>query len=219
MRAKIARFGRLIFERHLTDVAGGNVSARVGDIICITPRFAGSKRQWQLRPEDVLVADKDANILEGSGEISREAKVHFKLHRDYGHLGTGVIHAHARNILVFAALARPLPPVLESTRKFGEIPVTQYAPAHSHHLADYVSSAIGKEQQRIPKHAAAAIAPYHGIFVMGKDLDAALDALERLDNNANIVIASGLFNQAEALANARANMEAAITAFEQSEKP
>ena len=64
MRAKIARLGGLLFSRHLTDVAGGNISGRVGEYICITPRFSGSARQWHLRPDEVLVADKDMNILE-----------------------------------------------------------------------------------------------------------------------------------------------------------
>src|SRR5678815_652571 len=119
MRSKIVRLGALLFDRRLTDVAGGNISARVGEYVCITPRFSGSARQWQLRPEEILVADKDMNILDGVGEISRESKVHFRLHREYGEHGTGVIHAHARNILVFAAMNCPMPAVLEATQKFG----------------------------------------------------------------------------------------------------
>ena len=89
------------------------MSARVGDVVCITPRYAGSKHQWQLRPEQILVVDLDGNLLDGNGELSRESKVHLKLHRELGQAGTGVIHAHAQNVLVFAALCRPMPPVLE----------------------------------------------------------------------------------------------------------
>ena len=47
MRAKIVRLGALLFDRRLTDVAGGNISSRVGEYVCITPRFSGSVRQWQ----------------------------------------------------------------------------------------------------------------------------------------------------------------------------
>src|SRR5512141_296393 len=109
-----------MFDRHLTDAAGGNISVRVGNRVCITARYSGSHRQWQLEPQDVLVTDLDGNILDGDGQISRESKAHFKLHREYGDWGTAVIHAHARNILIFAALACPMPPVLDATRKFGE---------------------------------------------------------------------------------------------------
>ena len=188
MRAKIARFGAIMFERKLTDISGGNISARMGDYILITPRYSGSKRRWQLRPEDVLVADKDMNILDGAGEISRESKVHFKLHREFGEHGTGVIHCHAQNILVFAAMARSMPPVLEATQKFGTIPAVGYAPAHSPDLAENVAGGIRGNEARIRKHAAGVIAPWHGLFVIGKDLDAALDAVERMDNNAYCIM-------------------------------
>ena len=39
MRAKIARFAGWLYERpRLLDAAGGNLSARVGDVICMTSR-------------------------------------------------------------------------------------------------------------------------------------------------------------------------------------
>lgn len=217
-RTKIATLAHLMFERRLTDAAGGNVSARVGTLVCITPRFAGSRRQWNLRAEDVLVADMEANIVEGKGDISREAKVHFRLHRDFGHLGTGVIHAHARNVLVFAATATPMPPVLEATRKFGEIPVVKYAAAHSHLLAENIAAVIAAQQARIAGHAAAAIAPYHGLFLIGRDLDAAFDAVERIDNNAYCILMGKQLMNSDLLAESRAKMEATILDFEHSEK-
>lgn len=217
MREKVARFGRIFYERKLTDGAGGNISSRVENLVCISPRYAGSKRQWNLSPEDILVVDLDGNVLEGAGELSRESKAHFKLHRELGHLGTGVIHAHARNVLVFAAQARPIPPVLESTRKFGEIGVTKYAPAHGQYLADYVFEVIEREQHRITKQAAAAIAPYHGLFVMGKDIDAALDAVERIDNNAYCILMGGLLASGDALQAARSTMEQTMADYEASE--
>jgi ribulose-5-phosphate 4-epimerase/fuculose-1-phosphate aldolase len=207
MRVEVARFGALLFERHLTDAAGGNVSARVGEVICLSPRYSGHKNQWQLRPEQVLVVDLDGNRLEGDGELSRESKVHLRLHRDFGDAGTAVIHAHARNVMVFAAMARPMPPVLEANLKFGEVPVIDYAPAHSSDLAENVAGALRGQELRIRKHAAGVIAPWHGIFLMGKDLAAAFDAVERFDTNAYCILMAAslgvnLVAQREALAKA-----------------
>lgn len=213
MRVKLTKLGALLFDRHLTDAAGGNISARVGDVVCISPRYAGSQHQWQLQPEQILVVDLDGNILDGNGELSRESKVHLKLHRELGHVGTGVIHAHARNVLVFAALCRPMPPVLEANLKFGEIPVTPYAPAHGAGLADNVFAAIQPQEARIRKQAAAAIASYHGLFVMGKDIDAAFDAVERIDENAYVTIMSQLMGQGDVLAERREDLKAAAIRF------
>lgn len=183
-RAHIARIGRLLFERHLTDAAGGNISVRVDDLICLTPRYSGQSRRWQLEPDDVLVVDFEGNVLEGQGQISRESKVHLRLHRDFREAGSAIIHAHARNILVFAAANRPMPPVLEATLKFGEIPVIDFAPSHSAQLAENIAGALRGQEERIRTQAAAVIAPWHGLFLMGRHLDAAFDAVERLDTNA-----------------------------------
>jgi L-fuculose-phosphate aldolase len=213
MRAKLAHFGALMFERHLTDIAGGNLSARVGELVCITPRYSGSKHQWKIQPEQVLVADMDMNILAGAGEISREAKVHFRLHREFGEHGTGVIHAHARNLLVFAAMNRAMPPVLEATQKFGTIPVVDFAPSHTADLAEHVAGGIRGQEARIRKQAAGVIAPWHGLFVIGKDVDAALDAVERIDTNAYIIMMSALLQQSDLLAEQRAGLEAAIAQY------
>jgi len=188
MRSEIARIGKFLFDRQLTDAAGGNISARVGDVICMSPSYSGSKRQWQLEPDDVLVVDFERNILAGEGSLSRETNVHLKLHSDFGDYGTAVIHAHARNLLVFATVARPMPPVLEATRKFGVTPVIEYAPAHSPKLAENVAATMIGREDRIKKHAAGTIAPWHGLFLMGKDLDAAFDAVERFDTNAYCII-------------------------------
>jgi L-fuculose-phosphate aldolase len=53
----------MLFDRQLTDAAGGNISARIGNRICITPRYAGQQRQWRIDPGDVLVADLQRNVL------------------------------------------------------------------------------------------------------------------------------------------------------------
>ena len=209
-REHIAYIGTLLFDRFLFDAAGGNISVRVGNRVCISPRYSGSNRHWHLKPEDVLVADLDRTLLMGVGQLSRESNVHFKLHTEFSHYGTAVIHAHARNILVFASQARSLPPVLEATRKFGLTPVIDYAPAHSPRLADGVASSLRGREARIKGHAAGVIAPYHGLFLMGKDLDAAFDAVERLDNNAYCIMMGGLLVGGAVVMENQAKMEDVI---------
>jgi L-fuculose-phosphate aldolase len=214
MRAKVARVGAMLFERQLTDAAGGNISARVGDLVCMSPTYAGQKHQWHLQPEDVLVVDLDGKILEGDGGLSRETKVHFKLHREFGAYGTAVVHAHPRNLLVFAAMGRSMPPVLEATLKFGEVKCIDYAPAHSQDLAELVVGAIRGQEARITKQAAGVIAPWHGTFVIGKDLDAAFDAVERFDANAYILLmAASAFGVRDLMEEQRADLAAAIARY------
>jgi L-fuculose-phosphate aldolase len=212
-RERVAHIGRLLFARHLTDAAGGNLSERVGDLICISPRYSGSQRQWQLSADDVLVINFAGEVLAGDGTISRESQVHLRLHQEFGEYGTGVIHAHARNLLVFAAAEQPLPPVLEATRKFGVTPVVPYAPAHSKTLAANIAASMKGREHLIRGHAAGTIAPWHGLFLMGKDLYAAFDAVERLDNNAYVILQSRALGASPMMEAERARMEDAISSF------
>lgn len=215
MREKVATFARMLYARQLFDAAGGNITARVGDLLCMTPRYAGSQKQWQLEPEDILVVDFERNILEGDGEISRETSCHFTLQREFAEHGSAVIHAHARHVLVYAALEQPMPVVLEQTQKFGEIPVVEYAPAHTQRLADNIAAAIRGNESRIRKQAAAAIAPWHGLFVIGKDLDAAFDAVERIDVNAYIILMARQLGLSEDLDTKRAKLVESMATFKE----
>lgn len=190
-RIKIAKTGKLVFQRHLTDAAGGNISVRVGDSVCITPRYSGSRRQWQLEPNQVLVSDLSGNKLDGDGDVSRESKVHYRLYHEFPD-GTAVLHSHPRHVMVFVASGQPIEPVLEATLKFDTIPVTKFAPAHSEKLADSIADAFKGKDEAIRKYAAAVMAPWHGLFVVGKDLDAAFDLTERIDTNAYCILMSRL---------------------------
>jgi L-fuculose-phosphate aldolase len=171
VRARIAETGAALRKAPL-DTAGGNISARVVTW-CITPL----QRAEYLKEaaQDVMVSAWKARFWR-AGRASR-IEGSLKLHREFGEHGTAVIHAHSRNMLVFAAMGRPIPPVLEATRKFGEVPVIPYAPAHSVELSEHVAAAIRSQEARIGKQAAAVIAPYHGLFLIGKDLDSAADAV------------------------------------------
>ena len=190
-RKKIAETGKLVFERHLTDAAGGNISVRVDDTVCITPRYSGSKRHWQLQPNQVLVSDMLGNKLEGDGEVSRESKVHYKIYQEFPD-AKAVLHSHARNVMVFVASGQPIEPVLEATLKFDTIPVTKFAPAHSEKLAEAIAEGLRGKEEYIRRYATAVIVPWHGLFVVGKDLDAAFDLTERIDTNAYCILMSRL---------------------------
>ena len=54
-RPLMVEIAELLYDRNLTNSAGGNMSCRVGDRIYITPRKVGSKQRWRLRESMVLV--------------------------------------------------------------------------------------------------------------------------------------------------------------------
>lgn len=178
---------RLIYERHLSDSAGGNVSVRKEDYIYITPRFMGSKKRWHLHPEDLVVLEVQNPSLDQNPQISREARVHLSIYQHFP-LAQAVIHAHPQWLMVFASAGRPLPPTSEQTEKFGVIPVVPPAKAHTQELADLVVQTLQPQAHRLEKHGIACLLHYHGVVVVGRDLDDAYDTLERLEGSARVYL-------------------------------
>lgn len=190
-RRHLARICKLAYDRKFLDSAGGNVTTRHGDLILMTRSYAGGRRQWELAPEEILVLNRDGEILEGRGEFSREGAVHMECYRRLPLAGC-VFHAHSLNIMPFVCARVPIPPMSEQTDKFGDIGFCEWAPTHTRELALNVTAALAPAADRLTGHPIATLIPRHGIFVVGVDLDTTYDALERIDRNAYIALMSGL---------------------------
>lgn len=180
-RAAMVEIAGLMYARRLTNSAGGNISCRVGDTIYITPRYLGSKQRWCLREEQILVFDKDFTILEGeAAKVSRESRLHFACYQHFPQIN-GIIHAHPQYLTVFASAGESPPVVNQYTEKFGHMPVVANLPSHSQELADAVVEAITPRADVLAKNGLGLILAWHGVAVVGRDLDDAYDTLERLE--------------------------------------
>jgi L-fuculose-phosphate aldolase len=185
---QIVLAGRIMFQRRLTDLAGGNISVRSGDTIFMSPRYAGQRFHWDLTPEDILSGSLINDEITHDPRFSREGWSHLGIYRQFPD-AQAVIHGHPFHIQPFSSLSMPMESVLEGNDKFGLIEVAESAPAHSKDLAVKVLACLVGKEERIRKMAAAVIIPRHGIIVVGKSLDFALDALERIDTNAWCILA------------------------------
>ena len=188
---------QLMFARRLTDMAGGNISMRVGDTVYLSPRYAGSKQHWHISPDDIISGPIATQELFSHPRFSREGKAHLGLYRTFAENEvSGCIHAHPFHILPFCVAEKPMEAVLESTQKFGTVEVVKGAPAHSQDLADQIIAGMEQKRGAIAKQAAAVLLPRHGIFIAGKDNFHAVDALERLDWQAWCLLAQGMLPSA-----------------------
>jgi L-fuculose-phosphate aldolase len=174
-------------------MAGGNISARDGEKVYISPAFAGSKQHWQLSTTDIISGDLHDDDFMKHPRFSREGKAHVAIYRNFPDV-SGVIHAHSFHIMPFAAAEKEIKPILEATEKFGLVSVVKPAKAHSQDLADHIIEGLRGKEENIRKQAAAVLMPKHGIIVAGKDLLSAMDALERIDWNCWCILASKLMN-------------------------
>ena len=129
--------------------------------------------------------------LKSHPDFSREGVSHLTVYRAYPQV-KAIIHAHPFHILPFCAANKPIPPVLRATRKYGEISLIEDSPPYSQEQADLIVASFKGKEQLLGDVAAAVLLPYHGIFIAGKDLNTALDTLERIDTNAWCIFAQKL---------------------------
>ncbi|MCC7355168.1 MAG: class II aldolase/adducin family protein [Anaerolineae bacterium] len=190
-RPRIAEVGRLMFQRMLTNSAGGNISVRLGERIYITPKYAGSRNLWNLRPEQINVLTLAHELVDGPGDLSRESKMHFAVLQAYADVGA-VIHAHPRFASVFAVAGKPIVPTLEYTDKFGLIEVVRQLPAHSQELGEAVVAALAPKREKLAKHGLPLILAKHGVVTVGRTLEDAFDTLERMEWSAHVLLMARL---------------------------
>lgn len=177
-----------VYERRLTDAAGGNFSVRDGDRIYCTPSYAGSRHWWRITPDMLVVADLEGNKLGGSGEFSREWAMHLRIYQEFEGV-RAVVHAHAENIMVFAHLRRPIPPTSEQTDRWGTVGVCEEFASHTPELAEAVADALRPQEQGLPSRVMSTLIPRHGIVIAGTDLHQCIEALEGFDQSCYILIA------------------------------
>jgi L-fuculose-phosphate aldolase len=183
--AELSHYGSLIWNRHLSNTAGGNLSIRADSDSCYMTRSRNNRdQQWEITEESVLRVGLDGTILEGVGQVSREFGIHLGLYSRFAGVGA-VIHAHPQYGTAYAALGKPLSPVLESLDKFGDIPcvsnkLASLTPEFAQAGLDLFEAAADK----VETIGYGIIYPRHGITTAGPSMVDAFDLLDRIEDNA-----------------------------------
>jgi len=191
-RAKIFEIGRLIYDRNLSDAAGGNLSCRHDGKIYLTPRYMGEQHRYNVQHDDIITTNLDGSIVDGDvAMVTREGSAHYAVYRKYPQVN-GIIHAHPRNILPFATVGIPIPPITEMLEHFGvgDIELCERADPATPKLAETILEFLGKKEDALNRFGAAVMIPKHGILVAGKDLDYAYAILESIETAAYVYMHS-----------------------------
>ncbi len=191
-RCKLAATMKLLFDRKLTNAAGGNAAVRVADNrILVTPSLMSEYKHCNIGPENILLCDYDLNITDGEGVLSRECRMHALLLRNIPEIGA-VIHAHPEYTMVFAAACKPVPSVTEATQKMGDCGLVKQAEAYSADLAEHVYDFFKHKRDLLKQTGLCAILPRHGTVAVGKNLEQAFSVVERVECDARCNIFSKL---------------------------
>ena len=184
IQEQIVYVGKMMFERRLADIAGGNVSCRHDGKIFITPTRAGQLYHWDLQPDQIISAPLETDELMENPLHSKESISHLLVYRAFPQVN-GIIHSHPFNILPFCSAEKPIKSLIKSTQVFGdEFELIAEKPMYSLEQAEEIVEKLRGKEDKMESFGAALLMPQHGVFVVGPTLFWALDCLERLDTNA-----------------------------------
>jgi L-fuculose-phosphate aldolase len=169
-RRMVAAAARRLADAGLVHGTAGNVSARAGEHVAITPTGAVLAH---VAPADVCVVDLAGEVVDGTLAPTSEADMHLGIYERYG--AGAVVHTHAPVATALACvLSDELPCVhYEMLLLGGPVRIAPYATFGTPELA---ASAVEALEGRT-----AALLANHGTIAFGADLEAALRATELLE--------------------------------------
>jgi L-fuculose-phosphate aldolase len=184
MREEMATVAQLMWERRLTNAAGGNFAVKVdADRMLISPSLMSERKHCVLEPKDFLLVDFNLEILEGEGKLSRESEMHRLILKNFDNIGC-TIHAHPFYCMVYVVQGKPIPNVSEATMGRGEVGCIPYTKAYTKELSENIYKYFEDHREVAARKPIGCILPLHGVVVSGDDVYMAYSMLERIESDA-----------------------------------
>lgn len=164
LRARVIAAALDLAATGLSPQMSGNVSARNGNAILITP---SGIPYTELSPEDISEIAMDGEVLAGPHAPSSEWQMHAAIYEAFPEAG-GIVHAHSGFATVLAVMKREIPPFHYMVAVAGgrNIRVADYA---TFGTAELARNAVAALQGR-----RACLLAHHGQIAFGETIEAAL---------------------------------------------
>ena len=181
VREAIVRWSRSLFERGFTVGSSGNISVRLDDGYIVTPT---NSCLGFLEPDRLSRLDRTGAHVAGDPP-TKELPLHFAFY-EARPTARAVVHLHSTYATALSCLAdtdaenamAPITPYM--VMRLGRVPVIAYVRPGSAAIAPLIRAAAGD-------HAGVLLAN-HGPVVAGPSLEAAVYAIEELEETAKLLI-------------------------------
>ena len=176
LRAGVVAVMQAMDARGLNRGTSGNVSARLGEAMLVSPSGVPPER---LTPDAVVRVEADGSTPAGSLKPSSEWRMHWRLLALRPDCNA-VVHCHSRHATILACANKPIPPMHYMVAVGGgaSVPVAPYATFGSDALADTVIETLGGRY--------AALMANHDQVVVAPSLDLALLIAEEIEEQAAV---------------------------------
>jgi ribulose-5-phosphate 4-epimerase/fuculose-1-phosphate aldolase len=181
LREQIAAIGKSLYDRGLAHGSAGNISVRLADGWLMTPTNSCLGR---LDPARISRLDADGGLISGD-KPSKETFLHIAMYRERPRSGA-VVHLHSAHAVAVSCMAgidpeNVFPPVTAyAIMQVGRLALVPYYPPGDEALAAAVGKLAGRHH--------ALLLANHGPVVAGATLDAAVYAIEELEQTARVLL-------------------------------
>lgn len=182
LREDITRFAKSLFDRGLTPGSSGNISARLSDgTLLITP--TGSSMGF-LDPARISHLAADMTHVSGD-KPTKEMPLHSAFYDTRATTGA-VVHLHSTHAVALSMLADTdpedaLPPLTPyAIMRLGKVQLLPFFLPGDPAMGDAVRGLAGRRS--------AVLLANHGPVVAGKDIEAAIYAMEELEETAKLAL-------------------------------
>ena len=184
----VCEAGRRLAERGLIAGTEGNLSARAGDRVLVTP---AGRDKGALAPADLVEVDLEGRVR-GPGVPSTELGLHLVVLAARPDVAA-VVHAHPPAATAFAAAGIALDDDVlpELLAQFGTVPLVPYGMPGSPELVERVRPFVAGHD--------ALLLANHGAVTFGADVVLAAQRMESLEQGARILLAARLLGGARRL--------------------
>ena len=177
LRQEIIRVTRIVANQGLIRSSDGNLSVRLDENrFLMTP---SGLYKMSMEPDDPIVVNENGEMLIGKPgyKPTSEINMHLEAFRQRPDINA-VLHAHPpyATALTIAGMPFPTDYLPEVLIALGDVPIAKYGTPGTPDLANSISDFIKKHNAIILSH--------HGSITVGKTLEEALIALERLEHAA-----------------------------------
>ena len=183
--AEIISVSNEIYNKGLVSGKSGNISARFGDVIAITPTL---KSLSNLKEEDIVLVNMDGEVLT-KGKPSSEVNMHLEIYKKRPDVNA-IVHTHSPYATGFAFSDKNL----KRLEGFGAIKnpyisSIEYEKPGTEELAKSASEGIGKEDVLILKK--------HGVICVSDELKEAMLLAVFVEETAKTQFISLMLNSVE----------------------
>lgn len=181
LREDIAAIGKSLYDRGLAHGSAGNISVKLADGWLMTPT---SSCLGRLDPARISRLDANGKLVSGD-KPSKETFLHIAMYQERAACGA-VVHLHSVHAVAVSCMdgldrENVFPPITAyAVMQVGRLALVPYYPPGDESLADAVRAVAGKHH--------AVLLANHGPVVAGSSLDAAVNAIEELEQTAKLTL-------------------------------